>query len=68
VVFELRRDTGGLVHAYATAGAALAFVRVVIRIGGREQAGFVLDERDERAQIRRLAEGVALVRRPWRTG
>jgi hypothetical protein len=37
-VFELRRrDTGSLVHAYATEGAALAFVRDVIFIGGRDQ-------------------------------
>lgn len=65
VVFELRRrDTGNLVHAYATEGAALAFVRDVVRIGGREQAAsFVLDQRDERGQLRRLADGVALVRR-----
>src|SRR5919202_3665170 len=39
VVFELRRrDTGSLVRAYATEGAALAFVRDVIFIGGRAQA------------------------------
>jgi hypothetical protein len=65
VVFELRRrETGSLVRAYATEGAALAFVRDVARIGGREQAaGFALDERDERGQTRRLAEGVALVQR-----
>jgi hypothetical protein len=65
MVFELRRrDTGSLVHAYATEGAALAFVRDVIFIGGRDQAGcFALDERDEHGQTRRLAEGVALVQR-----
>ena len=65
VMFELRRrDTGGLVHAYATEGAALAFVRDVIFIGGRDQAGcFALDQRDEHGQTRRLAEGVALVQR-----
>ncbi len=65
VVFELRRqDTGNLVHVYATEGAALAFVRDVVRIGGRDQAAcFALDERDEQDQIRRLAEGAALVRR-----
>ena len=46
VVFELhRRDIGGLVHAYATEGAALAFVRDVIRSrfrglhGGRRVCG-----------------------------
>jgi hypothetical protein len=65
VVFELRRrDTGGLVHAYATEGAALAFVRDVIFIGGRDQAAcFALEVRDELGQTRRLAEGVALVQR-----
>lgn len=65
VVFELRRrDTGTLVHQYAMEGAALAFVRDVVRIGGREQAAcFALDERDERGQTRRLADGVALVQR-----
>ena len=65
VMFELRRrDTGGLVHAYATEGAALAFVRDVIRIGGRDQATcFVLEARDEQSQTRTLAEGLALVQR-----
>ena len=65
VGFELRRrDTGSLVHAYATEGAALAFMRDVVRIGGRDQAAnFALDERDEQGQTRRLAEGVVLVRR-----
>jgi hypothetical protein len=65
MVFELRRrDSGGLVHRYATEGAALAFVRDVARIAGREQAAsFVLDERDEQGQTRPVAEGMALVRR-----
>jgi hypothetical protein len=65
VVFELRRrDTGSLVHAYPTEGAALAFVRDVVRIGGRDQAAcFALDQRDEQDQTRRLAEGLALVQR-----
>ncbi len=65
MVFELRRvDTGSLVHQYTTEGAALAFVRDVVRIGGREQAAcFGLAERDEWSQIRTLAEGVVLVRR-----
>src|SRR5438067_5263725 len=54
VVFELhRRDSGGLVRAYATEAAALAFVRDVIRIGGRDQATcFALEVRDERGQTR----------------
>jgi hypothetical protein len=65
VAFELRRlDTGGLVHRYAPEGAALAFMRDVVRIAGREQAAcFALDQRDERGQVRTLAEGAALVRR-----
>jgi predicted ArsR family transcriptional regulator len=65
VRFELRRrDTGSLVHAYATEAAALAFVRDVVRIGGREQAtGFALDAWDEHDQTRTLAEGLALVQR-----
>jgi hypothetical protein len=65
VVFELRRrDTGRLVHAYASEGAALAFVRDVILIGGRNQAAcFALEARDEQGQTRRLAEGRALVQR-----
>ena len=65
VVFELRRrDTGSLVHAYATEGAALAFVRDVVFIGGRDQAAcFALKVRDELGQTRTLAEGLALVQR-----
>jgi hypothetical protein len=65
VVFVLRRrDTGSLVRHYASEGAALAFVRDVIRVGGREQAaGFVLDQQDERGQTYTLAEGMALVQR-----
>ena len=64
-VFELRRrDTGGLVHAYATEGAALAFVRDVIFIGGRDQAiCLALEVRDELGHTRTLAEGLALVQR-----
>src|SRR5919199_1408675 len=62
-VFELRRrDTGGLVHAYATEGAALAFVRDVIFIGGRDQAiCLALQMRDELGHPPTLAEGLALV-------
>jgi hypothetical protein len=48
VMFELRRlDTGGLVHRYETEGAALAFVRDVVRVGGHERAAcFALVEQD----------------------
>jgi hypothetical protein len=65
VPFELGLlDSGSLVHVYATEADALAFMRDVIRIGGRSQAaGFVLDKRDEQGQLHRLAEGTALVRR-----
>ena len=65
VGFDLRRrDTGGLVHHYAAESAALAFVRDVVRIAGREQAArFILDEQDVRNQTRTVAEGLALVQR-----
>ena len=65
VRFELRRqDTGSLIRAYPTEGAALAFVRDVIRIGGRDQAAcFALDQQDEQGQTRRLSEGLELVQR-----
>ncbi len=65
VVFDLRRlDTGSLVHQYATEGAALAFIRDVVRIRGREQAAcFVLDERDVQGNTHAVAEGADLVRR-----
>jgi hypothetical protein len=65
VGFDLRHlDTGNLVHHYSTEGAALAFVRDVVRIGGREQAsGFLLEERDEHGQMRTVAAGAALVQR-----
>ena len=65
VVFELRRlDTGGLIHQYATEGAALAFLRDVIRVAGREQAAcFALGQQDERRQVRTVVQGAALVRR-----
>ena len=65
MVFELRRrGTGRLIHVYATEGAALAFVRDVIFIGGRDQAAcFALEVRDELGQTCTLAEGLALVQR-----
>jgi hypothetical protein len=65
VVFELRRlDTGGLVYRYSTEGAALAFVRDVVRIGGHDQAAcFALDEADAVGKTERIAEGPELVRR-----
>jgi hypothetical protein len=65
VVFDLRRrDTGGLVHQYASEAAALAFIRDVVRIGGHEQAAcFLLDEQDTQGKTQRIAEGAELVRR-----
>jgi hypothetical protein len=64
-VFELRRlETGGLVRRYDTEAAALAFVRDVVRIGGRERAAsFILNETEQAGLIRTIAEGSALVRR-----
>lgn len=65
MVFELRRlDTGGLVHRYATEGAALAFIRDVVRVAGHEQAAcFALDEEETEGKVHRTAQGVELVRR-----
>jgi hypothetical protein len=65
MVFDLRRlETGGLVHRYATESAALAFIRDVVRIEGREQAAcFVLEEQDAGGSTRAIAEGADLVRR-----
>lgn len=65
VVFELRRlDTGGLIHRYATEGAALAFIRDVVRIAGREQAAcFVLDEQYAEDDVHRIAAADDLVKR-----
>jgi len=67
VVFDLRRlDGGGLVHRYPTEGAALAFVRDVVRIAGHEQAAcFLLEEQDEDAEgkAHTIAQGADLVRR-----
>ena len=65
MAFELRyREGGKLVHTYASEGAALAFVRDVVRVGGREQAAqFSLDERNERGEVRTIAVGPPLVQR-----
>jgi hypothetical protein len=64
-VFELRRlETGGVVHRYHTEGAALAFLRDVIRVAGHEQAAsFGLYEQDSEGREHRIAEGPDLV---WR--
>jgi hypothetical protein len=65
VRFDLRRlDTGALVHHYVTEGAALAFVRDVVRIAGHQQAEtFALDEQDAEGEVFTIAEGADLVRR-----
>jgi hypothetical protein len=65
MVFELRHlDSGTLVHRYISEGAALAFLRDVIRIGGRDRAAaFTLVECDEEGDKRTVASGAALVQR-----
>ena len=65
MVFELRRlDTGGVVHQYETEGAALAFIRDVVRVAGHERASsFVLYEEDSEGREQPIAEGADLV---WR--
>jgi len=65
MVFGLRRlETGNLVHRYVTEGAALAFVRDVVRIGGHEQAAcFALEEQDSGGNSHAVAGGADLVRR-----
>ena len=65
MVFELRHlDSGKLIHQYRTEGAALAFVRDVVRVAGRERAArFTLEERDTGGQSHNLATGAALVQR-----
>jgi hypothetical protein len=65
VVFELRRlETGGLVHRYDTEGAALAFLRDVVRVAGHEQAtSFGLCQQDSVGREHPIAKGADLV---WR--
>jgi hypothetical protein len=66
VAFELRYlKTDALVHVYRTESAALAFVRDVIRIGGKDRAaGFTLWEREgDGGGTREVASGAALVQR-----
>jgi hypothetical protein len=64
-VFELRRlDTGGLVHRYDSEGAALAFVRDVVRVVGHQQAAcFALDQKDWEGHEHTIAAGADLVLR-----
>jgi hypothetical protein len=65
VVLELRRlDTGGVVHRYETEGAALAFLRDVVRVAGHDQAAsFGLYGQDSEGREHAIAEGADLV---WR--
>ena len=57
-------DTGGLVHRYDSEGAALAFVRDVVRVVGHRQAAcFALDEKDREGREHTIAEGANLVLR-----
>jgi len=65
VIFELRLpDSGKLVHCYPAEDTALAFVRDVVRIAGRDQAArFSLEECDERGERRIVAAGALLVQR-----
>ncbi len=51
-------------HQYETEGAALAFVRDVVRVAGREQAAsFALYEQDSEGREQPIAEGADLVSR-----
>jgi hypothetical protein len=63
-IYRLRHlRTGRPIHSYRAESAALAFVRDVVRFGGREQAGqFALEYEADSGQLTRLAEGEPLVR------
>ena len=65
MTYELRHlDTAALVRTYEKEGAALAFLRDVVRLGSRDAASrFVLSQEDEHGETRVVAEGEALVRR-----
>ncbi len=65
VSYQLRHlDTGTLVRTYDKEGAALAFMRDVIRLGGRDAASrFALTYADEHGNAHAIAEGEALMRR-----
>jgi hypothetical protein len=65
VAFELRHvESGTLIRTYPTESAALAFVRDVVRVSGREEAAvFTLEERDQHGDTRTLASKAALVQR-----
>ena len=65
VRFELWHESSGrLVRGYPTEGAALAFLRDVVRVGGRQQAAeFRLEQREENGETHTLASGEGLVQR-----
>ena len=65
VLFELWHETSGkLVRRYPTEGAALAFLRDVVRVGGRQQAAeFRLEQLEDTGESRTLASGEVLVQR-----
>jgi hypothetical protein len=65
VAYQLRHlDTGALVRTYDKEGAALAFMRDVIRLGSRGAASrFALTYEDEHGDVRAIAEGDALITR-----
>jgi hypothetical protein len=65
VPYQLRHlDTGAVVRTYEKEGAALAFLRDVIRLGSRDAASrFSLTQDDEQGGTRTISEGEALMRR-----
>jgi hypothetical protein len=65
VIFELRhQDSANLIHQYPTEGAALAFIRDVLRVGGRDKAAqFSLAEHHEGGENRIITIGELLVQR-----
>jgi hypothetical protein len=65
VAFELRHLlSGAVIRNYASEGAALAFVRDVVRVRGhRDAARFALTYTNEHRVVQRVAEAEALVAR-----
>jgi len=65
VSYHLRHlDTGAVVHTYDKEGAALAFLRDVVRLGSHAAARqFVLAYEDQRGGMHTIAEGEALMTR-----
>jgi hypothetical protein len=65
VPYQLRHlDTGAVVRTYEKEGAALAFLRDVVRYGSRNAASrFLLTQDDEHGGASVIADGEALIRR-----